>query len=76
VNQGNGSYIDTEEMKMEENRKELQPEELKQAAGGEWDGHHTCGICGSEMKFLRKQEGAFPAVYECPRCKNVDVFPY
>ena len=60
---------------MEEKKKELSTEQLEKASGGEWDGNHNCGICGSEMKFLKTQEGALPAVYICPRCKNIDVFP-
>ena len=57
-------------------KKELTPEQLEKTAGGDWDGHHNCGICGSEMKFQRTQEGYCPAVYVCPICGNIDVFPY
>ena len=54
----------------------LSPEELEKATGGEWNGHHTCGICGEEMQFAYKQDYVLPAVYKCPRCGNVEPFRY
>ena len=61
---------------MDEN-KELNNAQLGNVAGGEGEKrHHTCGICGEEMNFLREQQGASPYVFICPRCSNVDVFNY
>ena len=60
---------------MMDEKKKLKQEKLAKTVGGKWDGNHICGICGAEMKFDRTQEGAFPAVYRCPKCGNIEVFP-
>lgn len=53
---------------------ELNLESLDSVAGGEGVNTHICGICGSDMRFLREQEGASRYVFQCPRCSNIDVF--
>ena len=56
----------------------LSKEEAREVSGssqGGWSGGHRCGMCGSEMKFDRMQQGSSPAVYRCPVCGNEDVFP-
>ncbi|MBR2767468.1 MAG: hypothetical protein IKE16_11795 [Solobacterium sp.] len=57
-------------------KKELTEQEIKQVNGAEWDGHHICGICGAEMTYLRAQPENNSVVYRCPRCGELDAFPY
>ena len=59
-----------------EEKKVLEEKETDKASGGEWNGHHICGYCGQEMKYLRPQPENNTVVYKCPRCGEVDAFPY
>ena len=55
-------------------KKDICCENLENVNGGTGVNRHPCGACGSEMIFLREQEGASRYVFECPRCGEVDVF--
>ena len=40
-----------------EEKKVLEENETDKASGGEWNGHHICGSCGQEMKYLLELTG-------------------
>ncbi len=54
-------------------KERLADENAAQVSGGKGTDHY-CGVCGEKMVFAYKQDYAYPMVYRCPQCGEMEAF--